>query len=125
MAAGTDHAYQLAIKHQVRVAFGTDTLFDAKLAARQGAQLAKLTRWYSPAEVLQQATARNAELLALSGPRNPYPGRLGVVAEGAIADLILVDGDPVADISLITRPEKNFLAIIKGGQLVKGTDSPG
>ena len=125
MAAGTDHAYQLAIKHQVRVAFGTDTLFDAKLAARQGAQLAKLTRWYSPAEILQQATARNAELLALSGPRNPYPGRLGVVAEGAIADLILVDGDPVADISLITQPEKNFLAIIKGGQLVKGTDSPG
>ena len=36
MAAGTDHAYQLAIKHQVRVAFGTDTLFSAKLAARRG-----------------------------------------------------------------------------------------
>ena len=120
MVAGTDHAYQLAIKHQVRVAFGTDTLFDAKLAARQGAQLAKLTRWYSPAELLQQATARNAELLALSGPRNPYPGRLGVVEEGAIADLILVDGDPVADISLITRPQESFLAIIKGGQLVTG-----
>jgi imidazolonepropionase-like amidohydrolase len=67
MVAGTDHAYRLAIKHQARVAFGTDTLFDARLAARQGAQLAKLTRWYSPAEVLQQATVRNAELLALSG----------------------------------------------------------
>jgi imidazolonepropionase-like amidohydrolase len=120
MVAGTDDAYRLAIKHRVRVAFGTDTLFDAKLAARQGAQLAKLTRWYSPAELLQQATARNAELLALSGPRNPYPGRLGVVEEGAIADLILVDGDPVADISLITRPGKSFLAIIKGGQLVTG-----
>jgi len=120
MVTGTDNAYRLAVKHQARVAFGTDTLFDARLATRQGAQLAKLTRWYSPAEVLQQATARNAELLALSGPRNPYPGRLGVVAEGAIADLILVDGDPVADISLIARPEENFLAIIKGGQLVKG-----
>jgi imidazolonepropionase-like amidohydrolase len=47
------------------------------------------------------------------------------VAEGAIADLILVDGDPVADISLITRPEKTFVAIIKGGQLVKGTGTPG
>jgi imidazolonepropionase-like amidohydrolase len=125
MIAGTDNAYHLAIKHRVHVAFGTDTLFDAKLATRQGAQLAKLTRWYSPAEVLQQATARNAELLALSGPRNPYPGRLGVVEEGAIADLILVDGDPVADISLIARPQESFLAIIKGGQLVKGTDTPG
>ena len=122
MIAGTDNAYHLAVKHQVPVAFGTDTLFDAKLATRQGAQLAKLTRWYSPAEVLQQATARNAELLALSGPRNPYPGRLGVVEEGAIADLILVDGDPVADISLIGRPEEAFLAIIKGGHLVKGAE---
>ena len=121
MTAGTENAYNLAVKHQVPVAFGTDTLFDAKLATRQGAQLAKLTRWFSPAEVLQQATVRNAELLALSGPRNPYPGRLGVVLEGALADLILVDGDPVADISLIARPQDSFLAIIKGGQLVRGS----
>jgi imidazolonepropionase-like amidohydrolase len=120
MVAGTDNAYKLAIKHQVHVAFGTDTLFDAELATRQGAQLAKLTRWFSPAEVLQQATIRNAELLALAGPRNPYPGQLGVVAEGAIADLILVDGNPVADISLVARPDDTFLAIIKGGELVKG-----
>jgi imidazolonepropionase-like amidohydrolase len=54
--------------------------------------------------------------------RYPYPGRLGVVAEGATADLILVDGDPVADISLIGRPEEAFLAIIKGGQLAKGAE---
>ena len=120
MVAGTDTAYQLAIKHQVKVAFGTDTLFDAKLASRQGAQLAKLTRWYKAAEVLQQATIHNAELLAMSGPRNPYPGRLGVVAEGALADLILVNGDPVADISLIARPDEAFTAIIKEGRLVKG-----
>lgn len=124
MVAGTDNAYSLAIKHQVRVAFGTDTLFDPRLATRQGAQLAKLTRWFRPEEVLQQATAGNAELLALSGPRNPYPGRLGVVAEGALADLVLVDGDPVADISLIARPEESFLAIIKAGKLVKGAVAP-
>ncbi len=125
MVAGTDFAYQLAIKHQVKVAFGTDTLFDAKLASRQGAQLVKLTRWYTPAEVLQQATIRNAELLAMSGPRNPYPGRLGVVAEGALADLILVDGDPVADISLIARPNEAFTVIIKDGRLVKGVAEAG
>ncbi len=120
VAAGTETAYALAKKHQVKLAFGTDTLFDAKLATRQGAQLAKLTRWFTPAEVLQQATLRNAELLAMSGPRNPYPGRLGVVAEGALADLILVDGDPVADISLIARPAEAFTAIIKDGHVVKG-----
>ncbi|MCV7074989.1 metal-dependent hydrolase family protein [Mycobacterium szulgai] len=120
MTAGTDTAYRLAIKHQVKIAFGTDILFAPGLASRQGAMLAKLTRWFTPAEVLQQATFRNAELLALSGPRNPYPGRLGVVAEGALADLILVEGDPVADISLIARPDDAFAAIIKDGRLVKG-----
>jgi len=120
MVAGTDNAYRLAIKHGVRVAFGTDILFDAKLATRQGAQLAKLTRWYEPAAVLQQATSGNAELLSLSGPRNPYPGRLGVIEDGAIADLILVDGDPVTDLSLIADPDLNFLVIVKNGQLVKG-----
>ncbi|QQW34307.1 metal-dependent hydrolase family protein [Mycobacterium marinum] len=123
MVAGTDTAYQLAIKHGVKIAFGTDTLFDAKLASRQGAQLAKLTHWFTPAEVLQQATIRNAELLAMSGPRNPYPGRLGVVAEGALADLILVDGDPIADISLIARPDETFTTIIKNGRVVKGAAS--
>ena len=120
MTAGTDTAYELAKRFGIRTAFGTDTLFDAGLAARQGKQLAKLVRWYSPAEVLRMATSVNAELLAMSGPRNPYPGRLGVVAEGALADLILVDGDPIADIRLIADPARNFAAIMRAGQLVKG-----
>ncbi|GAB7141873.1 metal-dependent hydrolase family protein [Mycobacterium riyadhense] len=125
MTVGTDTAYRLAIKHRVKIAFGTDILFAPELAGRQGAMLAKLTRWFTPAEVLQQATIRNAELLAMSGSRNPYPGRLGVVANGALADLVLVDGDPLADISLIARPDEAFTAIIKDGRLVKnGAQSP-
>lgn len=71
VAAGTDRAYELARKHGVKVAWGSDILYNAKLAARQGARLTKLTRWYSPAEVLRMATSANAELLALSGARNP------------------------------------------------------
>jgi len=116
---GTDVAYTLARRHGVRVAFGTDILFDARLAARQGAQLTKLTRWYSPAEVLTMATAGNAALLALSGPRNPYPGALGVVREGALADLLLVDGDPLQDLALLADPEVSLLAIMKDGRLIK------
>ncbi len=67
MFGGTDKAYALAKKYKVRTAWGTDTLFDAAVAALQGAQLAKMVRWYSPAEVLKMATADNAALLALSG----------------------------------------------------------
>jgi imidazolonepropionase-like amidohydrolase len=116
---GTDDAYALARKYKIKTAFGTDTLFDAKLAARQGAQLAKLVRWFTPAEVLKMATAGNAELLARSGPRNPYPGKVGVLQEGALADLVLVDGDPLANIELIEDPAKNFLVIMKDGKIFK------
>jgi imidazolonepropionase-like amidohydrolase len=123
MVAGTDNAYKLARKYKIKTAFGTDALFDPKLANRQGNQLAKLVRWYTPAEVLIMATSTNAELLAMSGPRNPYPGKLGVVEEGALADLLLVDGDPIAHIDLITDPDKNFVVIMKDGKVYKNTVS--
>jgi imidazolonepropionase-like amidohydrolase len=83
--------------------------------------LSKMVRWYTPAEALKMATADNAELLALSGPRSPYPGKLGVVEEGALADLLLVDGDPLANIQLIDDPAKNFLVIMKDGKVYKNT----
>ena len=98
---------------------GTDTLFDAGLAAKQGKQLAKLARWLTPAEVLRMATADNAALLAMSGPRNPHPGRLGVVEEGAIVDLLLVDGSPLEDLGLLADPGRSFVAIMKGGVRAK------
>ena len=71
--AGTDNAYKLATKYKAKTAFGTDALFDAKIAARQGAMLAKLVRWYTPAEALRMATADNGELMALTGFINPIP----------------------------------------------------
>lgn len=119
MTQGTDTAYALAKKYHLKTAWGTDTLFDAKVAARQGAQLTKMIRWYSPAEVLKMTTSTNAELLALSGPRNPYPGKLGVIAEGALADLLLVNGNPLENIQLIENPSQNFAIIMKDGKLYK------
>jgi imidazolonepropionase-like amidohydrolase len=119
MYAGTDNAYKLAKKYKVKTAWGTDILFDAKNLTAQNTQLTKMVEWYTPAEVLKMVTADNAELLALSGPRNPYPGKLGVVEEGALADLLLVDGDPVANIKLMDDPAKNFLVIMKDGKMFK------
>lgn len=117
--AGTDRTYQLAIKHKLKTAFGTDILFSSRLAEQQGRLLASLTRWYTPAQTLIMATGANAELLKLSGKRNPYRGDLGVVRERALADLLLVDGDPLQDITLIADPDKNFLVIMKDGVIVK------
>ncbi|WP_223276720.1 amidohydrolase family protein [Sphingomonas daechungensis] len=118
---GIARSYALAKKYKIKTAFGTDVLFSRALAARQGAILASLTRWYTPAETLIMATSTNGELLRLSGLRNPYPGMLGVVQEGAYADLLLVDGNPLVDINLIADPAKNFRIIMKDGKIYKDT----
>jgi imidazolonepropionase-like amidohydrolase len=118
---GIARTYELAKKYKIKTAWGTDVLFSQALAQQQGAILASLVRWYSPVEALAMATGINAELLALSGKRNPYPGKLGVVEKGALADLLLVDGNPLENISLIADPAKNFKVIMKDGRVYKNT----
>jgi imidazolonepropionase-like amidohydrolase len=119
MFAGTDGAYALAKKYKIKTAWGTDILFSAPAAAAQGTGLSKMTCWYTPAEALRMATSGNAELLALSGPRSPYPGKLGVVEEGALADLLLVDGNPLENLKLVEDPARNFVVIVKDGKVYK------
>ena len=119
--AGTPKTYALAKKYHIKTAWGTDVLFSAALARKQGALLAKLATWFTPAEALAMATGTNAQLLALSGKRNPYPGKLGVVEEGALADLLLVDGNPLENIALVADPARNFLVIMKDGMVYKNT----
>lgn len=118
---GIARTYELAKKYKIKTAWGTDVLFSRELARQQGAILASLIRWYTPAEALAMATGTNAELLQLSGKRNPYPGKLGVVEEGALADLLLVDGNPLENLELVADPEKNFLVIMKDGRVYKDT----
>lgn len=117
---GTDRVYGLARKIGVKTVFGTDTLFDPELAEKQGKQLAKLGRWYTPVEALRQATSTAGELLAMSGPRNPYQeGDLGVIRAGAYADLILVNGNPLEDLDLVAKPDEYFDLIMKDGKIYK------
>lgn len=104
----------------VRMAWGTDFLFEPELNAEQNAYLLRLKETFTPAEILRLVTHDNAQLLALSGPRTPYPGWLGVVEEGALADLLLVRGDPLANIDLLGDPARNFAVIMKGGAIHKG-----
>jgi len=119
VTSGTDKVIKLAKKYGVKTAFGTDTLFDPELAKKQGKLLAKLKRWHTPYEALKMATYDNAQLLKLCGPRDPYPGALGVVEKGALADLILVDGNPLENLDLVGDPDKNFVIIMKNGAIYK------
>lgn len=119
--AATDTAYGLVKKYRIKTVFGSDLLFSAVQATRQGIMLSHLRRWFTPVEALRQATSDNAELLGLSGPRNPYAGKLGVVEPGALADLLLVDGNPLDDLALLGNPEKNLLVVMKDGKVHKDT----
>lgn len=121
VVAATQTAYELARKHKLKTAFGSDMLFSPAVTARQGTMLTHLRRWYGNGEVLTMATATNAELLALSGPRNPYPGKLGVIEQGAFADLLVLDGNPLENIRLIEDPAKTLRIIMKDGKLYKNT----
>ena len=77
---------------------------------------------WSSHEVLTQATSLNGELMALSGKLNPYPnGPLGVIKEGAYADILLVDGNPVDDARLLENYAENIDLIMKDGKVYKNT----
>lgn len=123
IAQGTIRAFELGQKYNVNMAWGTDILFNPKGTASQGRQLTKLARWFDNAAILKMATSTNAQLLALSGPRNPYAAPLGVIEAGAMADMLLVDGNPLQDIELISDPETNFKLIIKDGRIYKNQTS--
>ena len=118
---GTDNVYAFVKKYKIKTAWGTDILFSQALAERQAQGLVDMTRWFTPAETLVMATSTNAELLNLTGLRNPYPGKLGVVEQGAFADLLLVDGNPLENIQLVADPQKSFLVIMKDGKVYKNT----
>ncbi len=122
IATGTRRAYELAIKHKTRTAWGTDILFAPGKTIFQNYRLVALENWYAPLDALRQATSQNAELLGLSGERNPYlPHRLGVIAPGAWADVLLVDGDLDKTLKPLADPKQNLKLIIKNGQVVKNT----
>jgi imidazolonepropionase-like amidohydrolase len=116
---GQARVWPLAKRLGVKLAWGTDFLFEPELNVEQNAYILRLKPWFTPAEILKLITHDNAQLLALSGPRSPYAGTLGVVREGALADLVLVAGDPLADIDLLADPAANFAVIMKDGVIVK------
>ena len=120
-AAGLDSLFTLAKKHKVKIALGTDLAGSLEAKKLQAFELTNRLKWFTPAEILKHATVNNAELLSWSGPRNPYPGKLGVIEEGALADLLLVDGNPLENLELFNDPEKNLLVIMKDGKIYKNT----
>jgi imidazolonepropionase-like amidohydrolase len=106
--------------HGTKVAFGTDLLFQPDGTGKQSIMLTRFAKVFGDLGTLRIATSGNCELFAMSGERNPYKeARLGVLQRGAWADMLLVNGDPTQDISVLKDYERNLAVIIKNGKVCK------
>ena len=94
----------------VKLCYGTDLL--GKLYTQQCREFTLRSEVFSPVELLRQATSIPAEMMMMEG-------QVGCVAPGASADLLVVDGDPLKDISLLAADGKNLRVIMRAGELVK------
>lgn len=119
---GVDNLMTTAKKLGIPVAFGTDAFGSLRAYEAAVKEFGYRLRWFDSLEILKQATSHNAKLLALTGPRNPYPdGPLGVIKPGAYADLLIVNGDPLTDVRVLEDYENNIRLIMKDGQVYKNT----
>jgi imidazolonepropionase-like amidohydrolase len=94
----------------VQIGFGTDLL--GSTYVQECREFTIRREVFSALELLRQATSINAEMIM-------QKGRLGCIAPGAQADLLVVDGDPLQDISLLAADGKNLRVIVRGGDIVK------
>ncbi|MDT0684496.1 amidohydrolase family protein [Roseicyclus sp. F158] len=100
----------LASDAGVRLGFGTDLMGEMEFAQLQ--EFTIRARVQRPVDVLRSATSVNAEIVQKEG-------ELGVIAPGAIADILVVDGNPLEDMAIIAEPEKNLRLIMKDGAIYK------
>ena len=113
---GQENLIRLIKKYDITTGFATDLI---------GGMYPMLTRefteramYWTPAEVLKQATSESAKVIRMAGPLNRH-GNFGEIREGWVADLLLVNGEPLKDISVLRNPDENLALIMKGGEIVK------
>ena len=118
---GADQMFKWVAELGVETFAGAD-LWQEGLITRTPDDMVLRKRWFPDVEILRQNTSSAGRWLAKSGTKNPYrKGPLGVIAEGAYADMLLVDGNPVADVSVMADWKKNIRLIIKDGEIYKNT----
>jgi imidazolonepropionase-like amidohydrolase len=114
--AGQENLISLIKKYDITTGFSTDLISGMyPLLTREFTERAM---YWTPAEVLQQATSESAKVIRMSGKLNRH-GNFGEIREGWLADLVLINGEPLDDISVLTDPENNLALIMKGGDIVK------
>jgi len=107
-------------KYSVTMGWGTDLLEGLDTRKQQLDDLILRKEWFSSPELMIQATGNNGEIVALSGKRNPY-GKLGVIEEGAMADVLIYSKNPLQDVAIIGDFENNLKLVVKDGKVYRNT----
>ncbi|MCB1045261.1 MAG: amidohydrolase family protein [Acidobacteria bacterium] len=111
---GMDNLMALIKKYEIKTGFGTDFVFGSYRMI--GSEFTARAQYFSPAEIMKQATSQSAEVIRMAGSLNKH-GRFGELKTGWLADLVLLEYDPFQDISVLERPDVIAL-VIKGGHVV-------
>lgn len=114
--AGQDRLIQLIKKYDLKTGFGTDFVFGTY--PRVNEEFVARAEYFTAAEILRQATSESAEIIRMAGLLDPYES-FGKICQGWLADLVLIDGDPFADVTVLARPEESLVVIMKDGKIYK------
>ncbi|MEH6579011.1 MAG: amidohydrolase family protein [Amphritea sp.] len=118
---GADNMLALVAKLGVSTFAGAD-LWQEGLISKSPQDMAIRKRWFSDVEILRQNTSYAGKWLAKSGSKNPYrQGSLGVIKEGAYADMLLVEGNPLEDVTVMADWKANIKLIVKDGEIYKNS----
>ena len=118
---GADQMFKWAAEHELEMFAGSD-MFTYDLIPQATKNLTDLETWFTPIQVLRMATSTAGKWLMKTGPKNPYKqGPLGVIKDGAYADIILVNGDPTAGVSVLLDHEANIPFVMKDGAIYKNS----
>ena len=115
---GQDNLIRLIRKHDITTGFGTDFVFGGYVLISE--EFVARAEYWTPAEVLRQATSESARVIRMAGKLNQH-GNFGEIREGWVADLLLLNGNPFEDISILKQPDESIAVVIKDGEVMKNT----
>ena len=117
---GTANVAKWAKKYGVLMGYGTDLLFSAKGRMDELKDLGLRKEFFSSPEIMIQATGNGGKIVGMSGKRNPY-GKLGVIEEDAMADVLIYSKNPLEDVAIVEDYDNNLKLIVKDGKVYKNT----
>jgi imidazolonepropionase-like amidohydrolase len=118
VSAGQENLIRLIKKYNITTGFSTDFIYGEYQGLAQ--EFTEREQFWTPAEVLRQATSESAKVIRMAGKLNRY-GNFGEIREGWVADLLIIEGELLKNLSILGDPENTLKVIMKDGELVKNT----